>query len=299
MTRIPRRFPWLRRAFPLSLVRRLVAARSRFTEVRKHFIPIEHHSVNTNVYHCSVHKTGSQWLMSLLSDITVFRFSGLSHFHYQSRSKIEGQRVEVRDIARISIPERAIVSPMRIPYDAFARIHKPANFKAFYVVRDPRELIVSWYFSARATHLADGDERVPLTRARKMLATLSLEDGLCYAVDFMIDQGRFAAMLGWVRAATSDSNLLLVRFEDLVGADSRGQFRKVFEFCDIRIPDDELNLLLEAYSFSRLTGRMAGTEDTGSHLRSGTSATWPKYFTNKVDSHFRSRTGSIAEALGY
>lgn len=280
-------------------MRRLVAARSRFSETRRHLIAIEHQSRYVNVYHCAVQKTGSQWLMSILSDVAVFRFADLSHYHFQTRARTDGRALSVAQARELAFPARSIISPLLLPYGVFAAIPKPRPWRAFYVLRDPREIVVSWYFSARRTHLSDGREGSVLNAARLRLASMTQDEGLCFAIDFLAERGRFAALLGWVRSAPFEPDLLLVRYEDLIGATSRAEFRRVFDFCDIRIRDPELDALLAAYSFARLTGRAAGSEDTASHLRSGAAATWRNHFSPTVTEHFQQRTGTLVADLGY
>jgi hypothetical protein len=299
LTRVRRRWPWLRRLVPLAIVRRLVATRSRLTEVRHRFIRVEHRTAFANVYHCAVQKTGSQWLMSVLSDVTVYRFSGLTYYHYQSRARVNGRPASSVDLARLRLPEGAIVSPLLVPHGVFRAMPKPDAWRAFFVLRDPRELVVSWYFSTLRTHLNDRDGNRPMTDLRQRLARMSQEEGLCHAVRVLADRGRFAALQDWARAATADPRILLLRFEELAGGQSLDAFRRLFEFCDVRIPEAELGALLSAYSFARLSGRPAGTDDTHSHLRSGAAATWPRYFTPRIESAYRDCAGMLHRELGY
>ena len=37
-----------------------------------------------NVYHCTVHKSGSQWIRNIMQDWRVYRYSGLRSYHYES-----------------------------------------------------------------------------------------------------------------------------------------------------------------------------------------------------------------------
>lgn len=297
-TYLRRRNPQLRNLLPADVAGRLVGAKSRMTAARRYFVPIAHRSENTNIYHCCVHKTGSQWIKSLLTDVQTFRFCGLSHYHQRLGS--EGVPEGAADhVFQKAFPENAIVSPLYISYDAFVAVPKPRRYKAFFVMRDPREMLVSWYFSAKDNHLVRNDPLRPLYQARKVLRSVPLEEGLIYGVDYLDQKGRFDAMLSWIEQGNGDPNVRVARYEELTGPDNAKHFRQLFDFLDIPLPDAELRQLLAAYSFSRLSGRKQGEESTKSHLRSGGGETWRRYISPPVDEYFASKTNDLVTRLGY
>ena len=297
-TAFRRRNPRIRHWVPYGLIPAVQSARSRMTELRRLYLPVEHEARYRNVFHCCVQKTGSQWVKSLLLDPRSFQYSGYSHYHPQSRQVGAGdrRRATEREI-RGGFPKRSIISPLYISYDRYAEIPKEGETRAFFVMRDPRDLLVSWYHSAKKNHIVGPDETTPLARAREALNRLDREDGLKYAVDYFEERGRFEALASWADA--DDAEVLLCRYEDFVGADPQGAFRRLFAHCDIQIPDDALEALLEAYSFEKLSGRKRGAEDTGSHLRSGRAGDWRTTLTPAVLDHYHAVAGDLAERLGY
>ncbi len=296
-TAFRRRRSRLRHAIPSRLVRQYARTRSRATELRKFYLPVRHRSRFQNVFHCCIQKTGSQWMMAMLSDPATFAYSGLSHYHYQSRDPVR----EVRNISERSFPDGfrpgAIVSPLYITYDNFAAMPKPEPYRAFFVMRDPRDLIASWYFSTRSTHILALVEP-GFTEARATLLELSEEDGLCYAIDRWEEKGGFAALRSWAERGSLDENVRIVRYEDLV-ASGPETMADLLAFLDIRLPADQVRELVDAYSFRRLSGRSPGTEDRTSHMRSGRAGDWESLFTPRVAAHFASVAGDLTPALGY
>jgi hypothetical protein len=257
---------------------------------------IQYHSSAINVYHCCVHKTGSQWIRKIFCDPLVYRYSGLKPHHYQS--KLPGGRDPRNVNARVfsePFPTGTIVSPLYISFECFSTIPKPQHYRAFFVSRDPRDTLVSWYFSVRYSHTPMGE----IPRIRKVLNDLPLHDGISYALDFLHSRGHFQALDSWVDATQSSANLLVVRFEDLIGSFSEEIFESVFRHCDIHMPHKVLRRLLAKYSFEALSGRKRGEEKKEAHYRKGIAGDWKNYLNNSLIEKFDRLVGNLPERLGY
>jgi hypothetical protein len=81
----------------------------------------------------------------------------------------------------------------------------------------------------------------------------------------------------WLEA--NDENDRVYRYEDLVGQNSATTFADLFHFLRVPLDEKDINELLDAYSFSRLSGRKPGVIDEKSHLRAGGAVTWPNYLS--------------------
>lgn len=295
LTLIIRKNPRLRVIFPTSLLKFVTRARSNFSQSCAHLTPVLYRSSNTNIYHCCVQKTGSQWIQSLLSDIVTYQYSGLSVYAYHSKL-YDGY--DPRIITERSFPEpfpaNRIICPLYIDYYNYKNIPKIGPHSTFFVMRDPRDILISWYFSVKYSHVPIGE----IPRIRNALTKLSLADGIVYSMEHLDRFGLFAAMRSWKSAEREDPNIVLLRYEDL-SASSFEFFTRLFSLLDIGIPEDVLLDLLEAYSFKRLTGRNLGTENLTSHIRSGGSGSWKKYFDARIESAFSELTDNLADYLGY
>lgn len=300
LTAFRRRHSRLRHLVPVSSVFSLTALRSRLTEVRELYTSVEHRTRFSNVYHCCVQKTGSQWIKSMLTDIEIFKYSGLTHFHYQSRlfGDSDRRRLDERTFSE-PFPEGTLVSPIYITYDAFSALPKTGSHRAFFVLRDPRDLLVSWYHSTMKNHLLDDDPTRPMFAARARLQELPRIEGLLFGIDYLADRGHFDALASWTRADQDDENVTLVRYEDLAGERGLEEFTRLLDFLDFRVPPQVAARVFEGYSFRRMTGRDPGEVDPDSHLRSGSAGGWRKDFTPEISEAFHRTTGDLVTRLGY
>jgi len=257
-------------------------------------ISIEYHSQYTNIYHCCVQKTASQWFMKILLNPEIFRYSGLKDWHHKNGGYLDERPLNQRFYEN-AFPEETIVTPLYIGYDAFMALPKPENYRAFFVMRDPRDIVVSWYFSARNSHPIIGD----LGEVRAHLQTVQQDEGLRYAIDYLQRSELFAALDSWTRSADNDA-VRLIRFESITGQYQKAQFHDLLDFCDIRVPQKILNQLLENNSFAKLSrGRHQGQEDKKSHYRKGQAGDWQNYFSSEVYAYFIEVTGDLFKRLGY
>ena len=69
----------------------------------------------------------------------------------------------------------------------------PAGSKGFHIYRDPRDMLVSGYYSTKTSHPEGGISR--LKKQRKIPNELNLEDGLISEMDYLDEH--FKDMLGW------------------------------------------------------------------------------------------------------
>lgn len=251
-----------------------------------------------NIYHCCVHKTASQWIAKILADDVTYRFCGLKTHRYQRElpGGADDRPIRERTFNR-PFPHKTIVTPIYIGLENFLALPKPAAYRAFFVMRDPRDVLVSWYFSWKHSHqvMADVGER------REQLQKMSGDEGLIYGIENLAADGLFNALRSWnqVRLAPA-TELMVVRYEDLIDAEQFAFYQRLFAHCDIRIPEEPLRDLLQRHSFAALArGRDRGIEDVSSHLRKGIHGDWKNHFSPAVTEKFRNVTGDLIEALGY
>ena len=244
-------------------------------------------SPHDNIYHCCTQKTGSQWFRSIFEDEIFSRYTGLEalpYFHIGLRQASFSK----------PFPKHTMVTHLYIDYPTFLSIIKPENYKVFFVLRDPRDAVVSWYFSARYSH---GPISV-IPQMRKDLEQLNLKDGLKYIIDKLYEFGSFAAQKSWMEANNS-KNLTIFKYEDFAN-DNYDFLKRLFQFLDIDMPKDEFDTLYNKYAFKNLAkGRKHGEEDQFSHYRKGIAGDWRNYFDQEIMTHFRSVTNDTIEVLGY
>lgn len=260
-----------------------------------HFVRVRYRSCAENVYHCCVWKTASQWIRNIFSATDVYRYSGLLPYAYEQHEGRDYRTLQQRTFER-PFPLGRIITPLYINYDSFSAMPKPNNYRAFFVVRDPRDLVVSHYFSSRYSHL----ENPGVLEERARLADLPEKEGMIVHMQYMSERGIFAALRSWLDSTTGNSWVRVFRFEDLVGADQLRWVKELMDHCDIRIPEANLEAILARLSFERLSGgRKRGEENKYHKYRSGTHGDWQKYFDEQVTTAFSELVGDLPQALGY
>ena len=245
-------------------------------------VPVVARCEFTTVYHCAIRKTASQWVKAVFSDPIVYRHSGLLTYdpRYYGWSH-----------PNICPPGRIALS-LFIARNRFDKIEKPAQHRAFYVLRDPRDLVVSSYFSNRDSHAPMGD----VLELRKALQEKPKKEGLIFLIEDMARKGRFKSLQSWVHAPASEQ-VRLFRYEDLTGERQAEEMTTLMRHCGIHIPPGDLATLLSRYSFTRMNNRQGS--GTVSHYRKGEPGDWRNHFDDDVQEAFAKATGDLVERLGY
>ncbi|RKN43363.1 sulfotransferase domain-containing protein [Micromonospora endolithica] len=246
-------------------------------------VPVVSRCEFQNIYHCTVHKTGSQWIKALFSDPVVYRYSGLLPF-------------DPRFHGRLPIPVvptgRAALALFH-SYPKFKKIEKPERYRAFFVMRDPRDIVVSSYFSLRNSHAPMGD----IPQARKILREKPMKEGLLYVIERLSRRYTFKQLRSWAVAPPSET-FRIFRYEDLTSERQQEQVDELMRHCGIVLPPAELEALLARYSFSKMRQDRAAAGQI-SHYRKGKAGDWRNHFDDEIYDAFAATTGDLVEILGY
>jgi hypothetical protein len=168
----------------------------------------------------------------------------------------------------------------------------PAKARGFHVVRDPRDVLISDYWSRLKSHQASEDWKI---RLREELEALSLEEGLVH----MLDRATYFEQIRDWPGETPD-NLLTLRYEDLL-ADEQARFREIHDHLQLKLTRDELVEIVRSCSFETVTGRSKGAEQVDAHRRKATAGDWRNYLKPGTELYktVRSRIGGLVTKLGY
>lgn len=246
------------------------------------------------------HKGGTVWCSKIL--IEACRRLGLrgDYIHAPNQFKFDLQKhVEQNKLDYVCYA------------NADAQYVQDVNHRGFHVIRDPRDTVVSGYFSHRNSHPTIGWPE--LTVHRDVLQGLSQEEGLIAEIDFSatlptngIRLNHFEALVSW---PYQDQRILEIRFEDLT-QQPQTHFERIFSFMGLlsdesktapgTLKPSELAAILDELKFEKLSkGRQPGEENVASHYRKGQAGDWKNHFTPKVKDAFKARHSPLLVRLGY
>lgn len=246
-----------------------------------------------NIYHCCIHKSASQWFRKFFNDPVIWRHTRLISYHPDADFTVKERKTEVFEKLK-HIPGGSIVTPLYIRDKDFREMMKPEKYKAFYVMRDPRDVLVSDYFSAKYSHPVGPG----IPEMRKRHASLSTDEGIMEFIE-TYSGPYYDIMLGWVNYAAENDNVRVFRFEDLFGPESKKAFLRLLDHCEMNIPHHIADALLDKYNFEKISGRKPGIEDIKNHYRKGISGDWKNYFSEAHKTAFKKYKGQLLIELGY
>ena len=263
--------------------------KGKFKNFKRRLIePVEISLDYDNIYYCCTQKTASQWFKSVFRDRDFYRHSGFVVSPYQylglRYAKVRG-----------AFPEKTVVSHLYFNYQDYLKVPKPDKYKTFFILRDPRDIIVSWYFSARYSHVLVP----PIHTMRYNLERLDFYDGLKYLIDTQAEFGLFECQRSWIEAQKSDRHIKIFRYEDLSNNES-AFVQDLFAFLELQMSPEKREKLVATYSIKKSSkDRKSLNGDAKNHNRKGVSGDWQNHFNDAVEQHFYNVTGDLVEVLGY
>lgn len=212
----------------------------------------------------------------------------------------------------------------------YRQVEPLGEVRGFHVVRDPRDICVSAYFSHRYSHEVEGWPA--MQKHREHLNQVSEEEGILLEIDWLKEH--FDEMRSWPREA---AGILELKMENLI-VTPYGEMLKVFEFLGLvdeedytarkraayflaksarkvkhisksrislpvsldKLPAERLLGIVWEHGFSRKTrGREQGQEDTHSHYRKGVAGDWKNHFTAVHMNYFKEHCNDLLLRYGY
>jgi hypothetical protein len=267
------------------------------------------------------HKAATSWVIKILSDL-----GHLNGFH-----------VQIYDTAADLSAALPRQSPLR-SFLAFRNADPLAlghlePFLGFHLIRDPRDIAVSSYFSHLHSHPTENWPE--LKQHKRRLADLDLAEGLLCDMEFCRDlptRGHnvapYRCMAEW---DYSRPDILEIRYEDLI-INPYETLLRIFDFLQLLAPDElggaslarhlqiivarrflpplfpalpvlrSWNILAAVYDNrydKKAAGRAPGMADLHNHYRKGIAGDWVNYFEKQHHQRFQELYGDILVRLGY
>lgn len=267
------------------------------------------------------HKAATTWLNSIVS--SVCRDMGLKHA-YVSNPKMFNFELQ-------HFVQENKINFLSYTNADYKYVENLENFKGFHVIRDPRDVLVSGYFSHLHSHAVTKDWP-ELAEHREKLKKLSKDEGLLLEMQF---SKRFLEeMYSW---NYHQSNVLEIKMEDLVISPYKSII-SIIEFLGIldeakidlrsyvnqsikiiinrfhannklfmpfsipldKVPGEILLKYIYARNYKRISnGRKPGEENIKSHYRKGISGDWKNHFKEEHTEYFKNQYNDVLLKLKY
>lgn len=237
------------------------------------------------------HKSGSTWIDLVLADLAAA--AGLRYASVCNPAWIGHDLQAFADAQRLDVLSYTNAQP--------AYLRQLRDYLGFHVIRDPRDMATSAYFSHLSSHPTQWWPE--LAGHRAALRALPEADGLLADMRFTArlptdghDLRPYDAMASWDYASPAVREL---RFEELTRDPGAG-FRSVLSHLSLPVPDAVLDETLARYTFEALSGgRAPGQEDRAAHYRRGVPGDWRRHFGPRHHAEFARLHGDLAARLGY
>jgi len=275
---------------------------------------------------CGHHKCATGWINGILRDL-CYRM-GWSHLIVNGEQDFRSQGTLSRYVQSKGTD---FLSYSNADLDHVSSLPR---FRGFHVVRDPRDVVVSGYFSHRYSHPTEGwEELIP---HRERLNELSFEDGLLEEFKF---SGAFLNLMdSW---DYQQDHILEIKMETLT-ADPEAGFKDIFRHLELvhseaggefgircisqwnvlmnrirnralipwpaesltiprdRVSESDVGAVLARNNYSRKAGgRKKGEENVRSHYRKGIHGDWKNHFNELHIQTFKDMYNPLLLKLGY
>lgn len=252
------------------------------------------------------HKAATKWMLNIIDGVCDKANLRHQQFHSPKEFDYEAEKY---------------ITEKKINFFSYTNANweyiKNIQCRGFHIIRDPRDIMVSAYYSHLYSH---SDDHWPeLSEHRLKLNSLPKEEGLLCSMNFTaqlptdgVDLNLIDSMYNW---NYTQSNILEIKYENLIQKQDR-EFRRIFKYLGLhernkfieyfshsdhyRMSAIYLKQLIDENSFSKLSGgRKKGIENKYNHYRKGLPGDWKDHFSESHKEYFKNNFGDLLMKLKY
>lgn len=216
-------------------------------------------------------KSGGSWLTTMLAEITQVDFPR-NRFPSERGSAFQGHYIKGYGQKRVVV-----------------------------LWRDPRDIVVSYYFHSIIGNSHTNPAHVEALRASIGISKPeNVKEELPKFIDYMFS-GKLSPRFTWndfFERWYGDDDVVHVSYEEL-HKDAGAALKKIAEYLSVNVTEDSISEIVRKNSFENKTGRKPGEENNGSFARKGIVGDWKNYFTDESLALFNSYVCGREKKLGY
>ena len=276
------------RFYPFSiLVRKLIVAVRFRDEVRllegKHRSRSEHQSI----LFFTLHKTASVYTGNILHRLTQDAgLTAIDFVKYYSTIDRLGNFYEFEGLGGVFEPTGYFYGPIR----RYVPVPSMELYKAVLMVRDPRDVLTSLYYSNAYSHFV-AYHNPKTARSRLEARRRALEQTID---EFVLVQSPsyLSRYIAYCRHLLNASNVLLVKYEHMI-EDFSAWLLGILEFLDLTPDEGLLNEIVDQADFK------VGEEDIQSHKRQAAPGDHLRKLRSETIDLLNERFQLVLDQLGY
>ncbi|MFN0102901.1 MAG: sulfotransferase domain-containing protein [Bryobacteraceae bacterium] len=239
-------------------------------------------AAEVRLFHLTFYKCGSQWVRDILSDSRIAEYS---------KYTLAASGIDLQCSPWPKLQPGQIASPIYSTGAGEWRLTATAGDRAYVVIRDPRDIVVSLVFSVSLSHAPSGITLLLRGPIADAAPAHRLQIGM-----FLLAQ--WAEHLRTWKDAGEFSNVLLARYESLIGG-LPGELRRLLNFLNWDVPDEVVDAVAAENAFEKRSGRKPGDENEFSHRRKGIAGDWRNHFDRDLGRLFEDAFPCLLTELGY
>jgi len=251
-------------------------------------------SSHPSIIHFSVNKAATQYVRELLSRCAAengMTTVGLAEYAFHTKFPYLDQ-LSVREMARYQY----LFNPSGYLYSVFGGmiegIPELEKYRVILMIRDPRDVLVSEYYSYAFSHSEPsklGDKYVDFMKMRQKARNVTIDEYVVSECDRVCaNYERYVSLL-----LDRYDHVLVTKYEEMT-SDFEAWLKKILEKCEFKVSDQLLETILTEAGHLKPT-----QEDVHQHIRKGMPGDYKEKLDRKTIDCIDTKFSSVLKRFDY